>query len=201
MQPTILNVYTKAVKKITGHPLKLYTFAGSRSRVDLILNRLNEDYIDFCSASTHIQNLSTPIPDFPANLQRHIVTRTTEQISKHLEPNCIEGHSLIDLAIANPNLKYVSYEELQGDTFMDQFWGLWDSLSEDERELTPISEITTQQVPDTIHRYLVKRQDLIAEWFALSPLNSSEDTNIITVRMLLQYFSYLGGSVACSEET
>jgi hypothetical protein len=82
-----------------------------------------------------------------------------EQISEHLEPNCIEGRSLIDLAIGNPNLKYVSYDELPGDTVMDQFWGLWDSLSEDERESTPISEITTQQVPDTIHRYLVKRQD------------------------------------------
>jgi hypothetical protein len=170
VQPTILNVYTKAVKKITGHRLKLCTFAGSRSRIDLILNRLNEDYIDFCSASTHVQNLSTPIPDFSANLQQKIVTR---QISKHLEPNCIEGLSLIDLAIGNPNLKYVSYDELRDDTFMDQFWGLWESLSEYERESTPISEITTQQVPESIYRYLVKRQDSIAEWFGLSPLDSS----------------------------
>ncbi len=61
MQSMILNVYAEAVKKITGHTLKLCTLAGSRSRVDLILDRLNTEYIDFCSVSTHVQNLSTPI--------------------------------------------------------------------------------------------------------------------------------------------
>jgi hypothetical protein len=176
VQSTILNVYAEAAKQITGFRLKLCTLAGSQSQVDLILNRLNTTYIDFCSASTHVQNLSAPIPDFPAYLQRQNITRTMVQISKHLEPNCIEGRSLIDLAIGNPNLKYVSYDELQGDTFMDQFWALWNTLSKDEKKLTPISKITRQQVPDCIHRYLIKHQDSIAEWIALSPHYSSVDT-------------------------
>ena len=61
---TILNVYAKAVMQITGHHLKLYTLAGSQSGARLILDRLNEDYIDFRSESTHVQNLSTSITGF-----------------------------------------------------------------------------------------------------------------------------------------
>jgi hypothetical protein len=76
---------------------------------------------------------------------------------------------------------------------MDQFLAFRHSLSENERKLTPISEMTTQQVPDCIHHYLIKHHDSIAEWIASSPHDSSVDTNTITVKMLHQYMSHLGG--------
>jgi hypothetical protein len=80
--------------------------------------------------------------------------------------------------------RYVSdrhEDEINKNNFMDQFWN---SLSKKERMYTPISESTTQQVPESIYRYFVKHQDSIAEWFALSPHDSSVDTNSITVRTL-----------------
>jgi hypothetical protein len=58
---------------------------------------------------------------------------------------------------------------------------------------TPISKMTMQQVPKSIYHYFILYQDSIAEWFALSHLDSSVDTNSITVQMLHRYISHLGG--------
>jgi hypothetical protein len=102
VQSTILNVYAEAVVLICGRRLKLYTLAGSRSGVHLILKRLSKDHIDFCMMTTHVQNFSAPIPGFENEGQRMMVMRVLTQLSEHLKSVCIEGISRLQMCRLAP---------------------------------------------------------------------------------------------------
>jgi hypothetical protein len=110
VQLTILNVYVKSVVLISGRRLKLYTLAGSRSGVHLILKRLSKDLIDFCMMTTHVQNFSAPIQGFENEAQRIMVLCVLTELSEHLKSVCIEGGSIIDVAVKDPGLTFASFD-------------------------------------------------------------------------------------------
>ena len=81
-QASQLNLYSKGVRHISGFRLTVATLSGSRSNVELILEKLNTDY------TTHVQNLSIPIRGFQPKNQRLIVMKTLEAISYHVLSHC-----------------------------------------------------------------------------------------------------------------
>jgi hypothetical protein len=194
VQSTILNVYAEAVMQITGHRLKLYTLAGSQSGVDLILNQLNQDFIDFCPATTHVQNLSTRIEGFDKRNQRMMVVCVLTQISQHLKSNCVEGGSLIDSAFADPNMKYASYCEYIPDdcSFIEQFLTYIKQFSKHTRESVPL---VYYKLPVSVYRFYKKKRDLIVEYAKIHyDVPVGFDANQITLSILHSYIGHLGGS-------
>jgi hypothetical protein len=87
-QASQLNLYAKGIRRISGFRLTVAALSGSRSNVELIFEQLNMKYIDYCSATTHVQNLSTPIIGFQPEQQRKMVMKTLEAISHHVLPHC-----------------------------------------------------------------------------------------------------------------
>jgi hypothetical protein len=81
-QASQLNLYAKGVRHISVFRLTVATLSGSRSNVELILEKINTDY------TTHVQNLSIPIRGFQPENQRLIVMITLEAISYHVLSHC-----------------------------------------------------------------------------------------------------------------
>jgi hypothetical protein len=133
------------------------------SIVDLILNQLNQDFVDLCSATTHVQNLSTRIKGLDKRIQRKMVVHVLAQISEHLKSNCVEGVSLINSAFANPNMKYASYCEYIPDncSFIEQFLTFVNQFSEDIRMSIPLAYY---QLPVSVYRFYQTKKDLIVEY-------------------------------------
>ena len=83
------------------------------SNVELILQKLNTDYID-CSATTHVQNLSTPVRGFQPEYQRLMVMKILEAISYHVYPHCATD-TLLEASLDDKNLIFVSRKPLKSD--------------------------------------------------------------------------------------
>jgi len=83
-QASQLNLYAKGINQISGFRLTVATLAGSRSNVKRILKKLDKNYIDYCSATTHVQNLSTPIGGFQPEYQRLMMMKALVKISYHV---------------------------------------------------------------------------------------------------------------------
>ena len=67
-QASQLKLYAKGINQISGFRLTVATLAGSRSKVKRILKKLDKNY--YCSATTHVQNLTIPIRGFQREYQR-----------------------------------------------------------------------------------------------------------------------------------
>ena len=92
------------------------------SNVELILEKLNTNVIDYCSATTHVQNLSTPFRrGFQTEIQRKMVMKTLEAISYHVYPHCATD-TLLEASLDDKSLIFVSRQPLKSDvqvTIMD----------------------------------------------------------------------------------
>jgi hypothetical protein len=99
---------------ISGFRLTVASLSGSMSNVELILQKLNTDYIDYCSATTHVQNLSTPIRGFQPEYQRLTVMKILEAISYHVYPHCATD-TLLEASLDDKNLIFVSTKPLKSD--------------------------------------------------------------------------------------
>jgi hypothetical protein len=109
-----LNLYAKGIWQISGFRLTVASLSGSTSNVELILQKLNTDYIDYCSATTHVQNLSTPIRGFQPEYQRLTVMKILEAISYHVYPHCATD-TLLEASLDDKNLIFVSTKPLKSD--------------------------------------------------------------------------------------
>ena len=87
IQANILGPFVYANMQITGHKLILLVYSGSCSKVELMIDLLRKnwgDYIDICSATTHMQNMSTQIKGFNSYMQQSVVISVVEQMSAHI---------------------------------------------------------------------------------------------------------------------
>jgi hypothetical protein len=107
-------LYAKGIWQISGFRLTVAALSGSMSNVELILEKLSTDYIDYCSATTHVQNLSTPICGFQPEYQRKMVMKTLEAISHHIYPHCAT-YTLLEASLDDKNLIFVSRKSLKSD--------------------------------------------------------------------------------------
>jgi hypothetical protein len=90
--------------------------SGLRSNVELIFEQLNTDFIDYCSATTHVQNLSTPIRGFQPEYQQLMVMKTLEAISYHVLPHCAtdtDTDTLLEASLDDKSLIFVSRKPLK----------------------------------------------------------------------------------------
>ena len=85
---------------VRGFRLTTFTFAGSSSKVDLILEKLNAEYID--------RTLSTPIRDFHPENQRLVVIATVKAISDHVYPHC-PSDTLLKASLDDEDLIFVKF--------------------------------------------------------------------------------------------
>ena len=97
--------------QISGFRLTVATLSGSKSNVGLILEKLNTNVIDYCSATTHVQNLSTPIRGFQPENQRLMVMKILEAISYHIYPHCATD-TLLEASLDDKSLIFVSRKPL-----------------------------------------------------------------------------------------
>jgi hypothetical protein len=82
--------------------------------IKLILEKLNTNNIDYCSATTHVQNLSTPICGFHPEYQRLMVMKILEAISYHIYPHCATD-TLLKASLDDKSLIFVSRKPLKSD--------------------------------------------------------------------------------------
>ena len=113
-QASQLKLYAKGINQISGFRLTVATLAGSRSNVKRILKKLDKNYIDYCSATTHVQNLSTPIHGFQPEYQRLMMMKTLEEISYHVYPHCAT-ETLLEASLDDENLIFVNNQPLKSD--------------------------------------------------------------------------------------
>ena len=113
-QASQLNLYAKGIRRISGFRLTVAALSGSRSNVELIFEQLNTKYIDYCSATTHVQNLSTPICGFQPEQQRKMVMKSLEAISYHVLPHCAtDTDTLLEASLDDKSLIFVSRKPLK----------------------------------------------------------------------------------------
>jgi hypothetical protein len=113
-QSSQLNLYAKGIWKISGFRLTVATLFGSMSNAELILEKLNTKYIDYCSATTHVQNLSTPIRGFQPEQQRLMVMKSLEAISYHVLPHSTtDTDTLLEASLDDKSLIFVSRKPLK----------------------------------------------------------------------------------------
>jgi hypothetical protein len=113
-QASQLNLYAKGIRRISGFRLTVAALSGSRSNVELIFEQLNTKYIDYCSATTHVQNLSTPIRGFQPEQQRKMVMKSLEAISYHVLPHCAtDTYTLLEASLDDKSLIFVSRKPLK----------------------------------------------------------------------------------------
>jgi hypothetical protein len=113
-QASQLNLYAKGIRQISGFRLMVATLSGSRSNVELILEKLNTEFIDYCSATTHVQNLSTPIRGFQPEYQRLMVMKTLQAISYHVLPHCATD-TILEASLDDKSLIFVNNQPLKND--------------------------------------------------------------------------------------
>ncbi len=113
-QTSQLNLYAKGVRQISGFRLTVATLSGLRSNVELILEKLNTDYTDYYSATTHVQNLTIPIRGFQSEYHRLMVMKTLEAISYHVLPHCATD-TILEASLDDENLIFVSNQPLKSD--------------------------------------------------------------------------------------
>jgi hypothetical protein len=153
-------LYAKGIWQISGFRLTVATLAGSRSNVGLILEQLNTKYIDYCSATTHVQNLSTPIPGFHPEIQRKMVMKTLEAISYHVYPYCATD-TLLEASLDDENLIFVSNQPLKSDvqvTILDIIYRCY----RDGHQLSPLLTIPNQYDNDFFFKS--RLEGLINRW-------------------------------------
>jgi hypothetical protein len=114
-QASQLNLYAKGINQISGFRLTVATLAGSN--VKRILKKLDTNYIDYCSATTHVQNLPTPIRGFQPEYQRFVMMKTLEAISYHVYPHCATD-TLLEASLDDENLIFVSNQPLKSDVWI-----------------------------------------------------------------------------------
>ena len=97
---------------VRGFRLTTFTFAGSSSKVDLILEKLQHGlhWLLQC-ATTHVQNLCTPIRGFHPESQRLIVMATVKAISDHVYPQCLTD-TLLEASLDRKNLIFICSQPL-----------------------------------------------------------------------------------------
>jgi hypothetical protein len=117
-QASQLNLCAKGVGQISGFRLTVAMLSGSRSNVELILEKLNTDYIDYCSATTHVQNLSNPIRGFQPGYQQLMVMKTLEAISYHVLPHCATD-TLLEASLDDKSLIFVTIMDIIGRCYHD----------------------------------------------------------------------------------
>jgi hypothetical protein len=113
-QASQLNLYAEGIRRISGFRLTVAALSGSKSNVGLIFEQLNTKYIDYCSATTHVQNLSTQIRGFQPEYQRLMVMKTLEAISSHVLPHCTtDTDTLLEASLDDKSLIFVSRKPLK----------------------------------------------------------------------------------------
>ncbi len=132
--------------QISGFPLTVATLSGSKSYVGLILEKLNTNVIDYCSATTHVQNLSTPIRGFQPEYQRLMVMKILEAISYHVYPHCATD-TLLEVSLDDKNLIFVSRKPLKSDVQIS-ILDIIDRCYRDGHQFSPLLTIPNQYDDD-----------------------------------------------------
>jgi hypothetical protein len=104
----IHNLFGKYFKQVTGNKLYVISLAGNPSNVGDLLNKLDTNIVRVCHATTHAQNLHAKISFFTTSFQRKNVTRVVRAISTFLEPLCDPSTTIIQGALNDGYLCYVS---------------------------------------------------------------------------------------------
>jgi hypothetical protein len=104
----ILNLFGKYFEQVTGNKLHVISLAGKPSNVGDLLNKLDTNIVRVCHATTHAQNLHAKISFFTTSYQRENVTRVVRDISTFLEPLCDPSTTILQGALDDGYLYYVS---------------------------------------------------------------------------------------------
>jgi hypothetical protein len=116
------------------------------AKVGLILEKLNMNVIDYCSATTHVQNLSTPIRGFQPEYQRLMVMKILEAISYHVYPHCATD-TLLEASLDDKNLIFVSRKPLKSDVQIS-ILDIIDRCYRDGHQFSPLLTIPNQYDDD-----------------------------------------------------
>ena len=196
-QASQLNLYAKGIWQISGFRLTVTTLAGSRSNVGLILEKLNTNYIDYCSATTHVQNLSTPIRGFHPEIQRKMVMKTLRAISYHVYPHCATD-TLLEVSLDDKSLIFGSRKPLKSDVKIS-ILDIIGRCYRDGHQLSPLLTIPNRYDDDFFFKS--RLEGLINRWMvdivrvANEKRKSCEEEYTetdMTVTSLAVWHSYLG---------
>jgi hypothetical protein len=128
--------------------LTVAALSGSRSNVELIFEQLNTKYIDYCSATTHVQNLSTPIRGFQPEQQRKMVMKSLEAISYHVLPHCAtDTDTLLEASLDDKSLIFVSRKPLKSNVKIS-ILDIIDRCYRDGHQFSPLLTIQNQYDDD-----------------------------------------------------
>jgi hypothetical protein len=196
-QASQLNLYAEVISRISGFRLTVATLAGSRSNVGLILEQLNTKYIDYCSATTHVQNLSTPIRGFHPEYQRRMVMKTLRAISYHVYPHCATD-TLLEASLDDKNIIFGSRKPLKSNVKIS----ILDIIARcyrDGHQLSPLLTIPNQYDDDFFFKSqlegLINRKMVDIVRVANEKRKSCEEEYTetdMTVHSLAVWHSYLG---------